>query len=129
MRQIRFDTRAALAFFFCSFATSSHPILPLIVAFLFFFLLSLHLFPRRPCLSVTSSFAARVKGTRGTSYANADNNRTSIREKVNFRGYSCFVLFFLLFFVFLFLFFFPALSVFYFLERKAVRISTLVYIN
>lgn len=47
--------------------------------------------PRRPCLSVTSELRLEksAPGASKTSYANADNNRTSIREKVNFRGYGC----------------------------------------
>jgi len=84
--------------------------LPLIVAFLFFLL---GVFLRDGLVSrlLRGLRAARAKGTRRTSYANDDNNRTSIRKKVNFRGYGCWLSspsssFFFFFLVIFFLLFF-----------------------
>lgn len=88
MRQIRFDTRAVPAFFFCSSPTFPLCLSSLlsIVTFLFFFPFRIFLLGLVFPLPRGSSCAA---GVSRTSYANANNNRTSIREKVNFRGYGC----------------------------------------
>lgn len=90
MRQIRFDTRAVLAFFFCSSTTSPPHLFSLlsIITFLFFFLFRIFLLDGL-VFQLPSSCERSAAGASRTSYANANNNRTSIREKVNFRGYGC----------------------------------------
>lgn len=128
MRQIRFDTRAVPAFFFCSSATSPTPPTypPFTSSSPFFSSLSFSLIriflpdglvsrlPRGSLRERSAAVASR------TSYANADNNRTSIKEKVNFLGYGCCCCFF-------FFFFFGRRKR---LEEDGVaRISVPVYIN